>query len=99
MMACESAGEVSGPKFMVPRHRRLTLRPERPRWVYSMPLTFSLGSGSAQPGRRPQVRDLGGAVDELIVADAIFVTMAAVPGNAAPKNAAPAEAMLIRGDR
>jgi predicted amidohydrolase YtcJ len=33
-------------------------------------------------------------VDELIVADAIFVTMAA-----APKNAAPAEAMLIRGDR
>ena len=31
---------VSGPKFMVPRHRRLTLRPERPRWMYSMFLPF-----------------------------------------------------------
>jgi hypothetical protein len=38
-------------------------------------------------------------VDELIVADAVFVTMAGAPGNAAPENAAPAEAMLIRGDR
>src|SRR5450755_1157572 len=40
MMACASAGGVSGPKFIVPRHRRLTLRPERPRWVYSILLAF-----------------------------------------------------------
>jgi predicted amidohydrolase YtcJ len=33
-------------------------------------------------------------VDELIVVDAVFITMAAVPGKAAP-----AEAMLIRGSR
>src|ERR1700689_3934099 len=36
MMAWASAGEVSGPKFIVPRQRRLTLRPERPRGGYSM---------------------------------------------------------------
>jgi predicted amidohydrolase YtcJ len=39
----------------------------------------------------------GGAVDELIVADGVFVTMAADPGGS--KNAGAAEAMLIRGDR
>src|ERR1700722_11147695 len=36
MMARASAGEVSGPKFIVPRQRRLTVRPERPRWVNSI---------------------------------------------------------------
>src|SRR6476661_4779513 len=41
MIASASAGGVSGPKFMVPRHRRLTERPERPRWMYSMCLTLS----------------------------------------------------------
>ncbi len=36
MIACESGSVVSGPKFMVPRHSRLTDRPVRPRWVKSM---------------------------------------------------------------
>jgi hypothetical protein len=40
MIACASSGGVSGPKFMVPRQRRLTERPERPRCVYSMTLAF-----------------------------------------------------------
>src|SRR5689334_3828265 len=29
-----SASLVSGPKFIVPRHKRLTTSPVRPRWVY-----------------------------------------------------------------
>ena len=33
MMACESSSVACGPKFMVPRQRRLTDRPERPRCV------------------------------------------------------------------
>src|SRR5664280_2490864 len=33
-IACESSSDVSGPKFMVPRHSRLTDRPLRPRCVY-----------------------------------------------------------------
>src|SRR5665811_999229 len=36
MMEWASASWVCGPKFMVPRHRRETDRPERPRWVYFM---------------------------------------------------------------
>src|ERR687895_2384204 len=35
MIASESSSEVSGPKFIVPRHSRLTSSPVRPRWVYS----------------------------------------------------------------
>ena len=37
MIAWLSGSSVSGPKFMVPRHSRLTDRPVRPRCVYSMP--------------------------------------------------------------
>src|ERR1700744_6593908 len=40
MIVCASAAGVSDPKFIVPRHSRLTERPERPRCVYSMPLAF-----------------------------------------------------------
>src|SRR4051812_40208270 len=36
MMAWESASSVFHPKFMVPRQRRETERPLRPRCVYSM---------------------------------------------------------------
>jgi len=36
MMAKLSASLVSGPKFMVPRQRRLTFRPVRPSWTYCM---------------------------------------------------------------
>src|ERR1700678_2409183 len=39
----------------------------------------------------------GGAVDELIVADGVFVTMATDPGG--PETSGAAEAMLIGGDR
>src|SRR5229473_6577976 len=49
MIAWASAGGVSGPKFMVPRQRRLTLRPERPRWMYSMPLPFHGAAISLAP--------------------------------------------------
>src|SRR4029079_11445741 len=45
MIASDSPAEVSGPKFMVPRQRRLTDRPERPRWMYSIPLTLSRHRG------------------------------------------------------
>src|SRR6266545_3507717 len=38
-----SASAVCWPKFMVPRHSRLTLRPVRPRWVYfTVLLLFAL---------------------------------------------------------
>src|SRR5215210_1344162 len=36
MISWESASSVFQPKFMVPRQRRETDRPLRPRWVYSM---------------------------------------------------------------
>src|SRR5919107_6097224 len=36
MIACESASSVFQPKFMVPRQRRETDRPLRPRCVYFM---------------------------------------------------------------
>src|SRR5579872_5957843 len=36
MIACDSFSSVCGPKFIVPRHRRLTLRPVRPSRVISM---------------------------------------------------------------
>ena len=36
MMAWESASSVCGPKFIVPRHSRLTFKPVRPRYVYSI---------------------------------------------------------------
>ncbi len=36
MMENEVASSVSGPKFMVPRQMRLTVRPVRPRWVNCM---------------------------------------------------------------
>src|SRR5271166_4283023 len=49
MMAWASGGGVSGPKFMVPRQRRLTLRPERPRWMYSMSLAFHGAAISLAP--------------------------------------------------
>src|SRR5437867_1598372 len=49
MIASDSPAEVSGPKFMVPRQRRLTDRPERPRWMYSMPLTLSRHRGFTRP--------------------------------------------------
>src|SRR5579862_3458038 len=35
MIAKLSSSVVFGPKFIVPRHNRLTLRPVRPNWVYS----------------------------------------------------------------
>src|SRR6202021_1882076 len=44
MITCASAGGVSGPKFIVPRQRRLTDRPERPKWTYSMLLAFHSGA-------------------------------------------------------
>src|SRR3954454_3359376 len=48
MISCESASSVFQPKFMVPRHRRETERPLRPRWVYSM------GTHTGTLGRVPQ---------------------------------------------
>src|SRR5205823_12513585 len=38
MIAWLSGSEVCGPKFIVPRHRRLTTRPSRPTCVYSTAL-------------------------------------------------------------
>ncbi|GLY52743.1 hypothetical protein Lesp01_63990 [Lentzea sp. NBRC 102530] len=43
MIAWLSSSVVSGPKFIVPRHRRETDRPLRPRFVYSMVPTLPLG--------------------------------------------------------
>src|SRR2546430_194570 len=40
MMAKLSGSVVLGPKFIVPRQSRLTLRPVRPRFVYSMLATL-----------------------------------------------------------
>src|ERR1700759_5314106 len=54
MIAWALSGGVSGPKFMVPRQSRLTLRPVRPRCVYSMFEFSRAGPSSAQaaPGLR-----------------------------------------------
>src|SRR5512146_848276 len=49
MIASDSPAEVSGPKFMVPRQRRLTDRPERPRWMYSMLLSLPWSRGFTRP--------------------------------------------------
>src|SRR5580692_1524479 len=49
MIASASVAGVSGPKFMVPRQMRLTDRPERPRWMYSMLLTLSRQRGFTRP--------------------------------------------------
>src|SRR4051812_8751398 len=40
MMWWESSSVVCGPKFIVPRTRRETFRPDRPRCVYSMLATL-----------------------------------------------------------
>ena len=45
MMAWAWASSVCGPKFMVPRHRRETVRPERPRCVYCIADFLCLGVG------------------------------------------------------
>src|ERR1035437_10297504 len=46
MIKWAAGSSVSGPKFMVPRHRRETDRPERPRWVYCMgEVLFNAGVG------------------------------------------------------
>src|ERR1700724_4451093 len=54
MIACASPAGVSDPKFMVPRQSRLTLRPDRPRCVYSMPPAFhgSVLSDNPRPAYR-----------------------------------------------
>src|SRR5439155_24419801 len=49
MIASASVAGVSGPKFMVPRHRRLTERPERPRWMYSILLSLPWPRGFTRP--------------------------------------------------
>src|SRR6266508_135576 len=49
MIAWASDSGVIGPKFMVPRQSRLTRRPVRPRWVYSMPPTLPRLGPSAPP--------------------------------------------------
>src|SRR5829696_4029711 len=49
MMRNESGSLVWGPKFMVPRQRRLTLRAVRPRRVYFMPLRVHIPPRSLQP--------------------------------------------------
>jgi hypothetical protein len=41
MIWCESRWVVCGPKFIVPRQMRLTRRPLRPRWLYSMSFPLS----------------------------------------------------------
>src|SRR5690606_21186163 len=51
MMAWLSASSVCGPKFIVPRTRRLTLSPVRPSCVYSM--TPHPTSGSVLHARGP----------------------------------------------
>ena len=58
MMRCESSAEVCGPKFMVPRHSRLTTRPSRPTWVVCMAMTASVSVSTDRlrqpdPGSRP----------------------------------------------
>src|SRR6516162_6258367 len=43
MMVNEVGSSVSGPKFMVPRQRRLTVRPVRPRCVKRMAPNLMVG--------------------------------------------------------
>src|SRR5215469_16777649 len=65
MMAWASAAGVSDPKFIVPRHSRLTDRPVLPRCVYSMRVAFHTMS----PGPLDdlsQVLDLAGSVIERV---------------------------------
>src|SRR5215469_14730340 len=57
MITCASPGGVSGPKFMVPRHRRLTDSPDRPRLVYSMKPAFHGGASDRLAYRMGAVRD------------------------------------------
>src|SRR3712207_6988651 len=62
MIAWASNSSVLHPKFMVPRHRRDTDRPLRPRCVYSM---------EDEPGRLPGVPQTAGTPSAFDVATAV----------------------------
>ena len=53
MIVCESDPLVCGPKFIVPRHRRLTTRPRRPTWVNSMARVYVAAGERLGDGERP----------------------------------------------
>src|SRR5688572_175788 len=44
-----SSSDVTGPKFMVPKQKRLTVRPVRPRLVNSIPQTLAFAGGGRSP--------------------------------------------------
>jgi hypothetical protein len=49
MIEKAAASSVTQPKFIVPSARRLTLRPERPRCVYSIEFSLSAVMAAAAP--------------------------------------------------
>src|ERR1700679_2709663 len=78
MIACESASLVNGPKFIVPRQRRDTDRPERPRWVNCMIPACRASTGAVHAGcqtgtmARPEIVSAAQwqvARDELLAAE------------------------------
>ena len=83
MIAYESGSGVCGPKFMVPRHSRLTTRPRWPTWVYSMPSSLRPGLRSfgepdplarrvAERFRSAHAEAAANAIDELPEALAVL---------------------------
>src|SRR5690606_18402533 len=61
MIAWESSSEVCGPKFIVPRQSRLTLRPVRPSCAYSMFLTLGTWSALQSSPARDRVGRVPGS--------------------------------------
>src|SRR6266498_2746968 len=60
MIAWESASEVSGPKFIVPRQSRLTRSPVRPRCAYCIEAPRRSAGDRGKPRRAPQVSGASG---------------------------------------
>src|ERR1700691_1048957 len=79
MIAWASPGGVREPKFIVPRQRRLTDRPERPRCVYSMSLLFHVPAPSvaaAHPAALLRGSVAAGAEDRVVAGDLVAIRVA-----------------------
>src|SRR5207249_7170486 len=103
MSAKLSPSLVSGPKFMVPRQRRLTRSPVRPRWTYCMagvlarrdgPPYPASGEGSQHGEIPPVLREVGALRRLDAHGKAGEAPVAQQPAKGAEAEAAPADVLV-----
>src|SRR5512135_2304835 len=75
MIVKESSSEVSGPKFIVPRHSRETSRPARPRWVYLMRRSLRRRDGDDRSMHPIRPRHRSSVPVGLVAVVAVLVTV------------------------